>query len=159
MIKCFCKSKPAAQNIFFLRLERFDMKEESIAFQIAFLAIQVGVILFAARVTGNFFRKLRLPSVLGELLSGVIIGPYVLGSISWGVKNLSAIVGVAPEGIEYPGAVETVSVIVLTLCPPEVHQPYLEFVSGMAAVLSQKSRIDRIKKSVSKEEVYDVLVR
>ena len=46
------------------------------------LALQVGVILFAARLGNLLFTKLRLPSVLGELIAGVIIGPFALGK-SW----------------------------------------------------------------------------
>ena len=58
------------------------MKEElPVAVQIAALAIQIGVILFAARFCGTAAQKLKVPSVLGELLAGIVIGPYVLGSI------------------------------------------------------------------------------
>ena len=53
----------------------------SIAVQIAILAIQVGVILFAARFFGILAQKLRVPSVLGELIAGIVIGPYILGRI------------------------------------------------------------------------------
>ena len=53
----------------------------SVAAQISILAIQIGVILFAARFCGMAAAKLRIPSVLGELIAGIIIGPYVLGSL------------------------------------------------------------------------------
>ena len=53
----------------------------SVAAQISILAIQLGVILFAARFCGMAASKLRIPSVLGELVAGIIIGPYVLGSL------------------------------------------------------------------------------
>ncbi|OVE73951.1 hypothetical protein BVX94_02205 [bacterium B17] len=46
------------------------------------LVIQLGIILFAAKLMGMLFTKMRLPRVLGELVSGIIIGPYLLGSIS-----------------------------------------------------------------------------
>ncbi len=49
--------------------------------QIAILAIQLGVILFAARLCGIAAEKFKVPSVLGELIAGIIIGPYVLGQI------------------------------------------------------------------------------
>ncbi|MBN1150483.1 cation:proton antiporter [candidate division WOR-3 bacterium] len=42
---------------------------------------QAGIILIAATGSGLLFKKLRLPSVLGEIIAGVIIGPYVLGKI------------------------------------------------------------------------------
>ena len=58
------------------------MKEElPIAVQIAALAIQIGVILFAARFCGVAAQKMKVPSVLGELIAGIIIGPFVLGGI------------------------------------------------------------------------------
>ncbi|MDC7223792.1 MAG: cation:proton antiporter, partial [Spirochaetales bacterium] len=45
------------------------------------LVFQVGVILFAAKLGGTIMKKLRMPSVLGELLIGILIGPYVLGAL------------------------------------------------------------------------------
>ncbi len=56
------------------------------------LVIQLGIILFAARAGGKLFEKLGLPSVLGELCTGIIIGPSLLGGI--------AILGF-PHGIFY----------------------------------------------------------
>lgn len=55
--------------------------ELPISLQIAILAIQIGVILFAARIFGNLAQKIRVPSVLGELIAGIVIGPYILGAI------------------------------------------------------------------------------
>jgi Kef-type K+ transport system membrane component KefB/mannitol/fructose-specific phosphotransferase system IIA component (Ntr-type) len=46
------------------------------------LVFQVGIILFAVRLGGFFARKMGIPSVLGELLIGVVIGPYALGHIA-----------------------------------------------------------------------------
>ena len=43
---------------------------------------QLGIIIFVARLFGNLFEKLTLPSILGEIFAGIIIGPYCLGSIS-----------------------------------------------------------------------------
>jgi Kef-type K+ transport system membrane component KefB/mannitol/fructose-specific phosphotransferase system IIA component (Ntr-type) len=53
---------------------------DNIAGRSAALVMQVGLIIFAAWSGGAIFRKMRLPTVLGEVLSGVIIGPYLLGS-------------------------------------------------------------------------------
>lgn len=49
--------------------------------EIAMLVLQIGVILFAARIFGKMAKKLHVPAVLGELIAGIIIGPYVLGKI------------------------------------------------------------------------------
>ena len=45
------------------------------------LVLQLGVILFAARIGNIIFSKLKMPSVLGELCAGVLIGPYALGML------------------------------------------------------------------------------
>ncbi|MDD3155815.1 MAG: cation:proton antiporter [Victivallaceae bacterium] len=58
--------------------------ETSVAGALAVLAIQLGVILIAARLCGKLAEKCRIPSVLGELLAGVLIGPYCLGSLALG---------------------------------------------------------------------------
>lgn len=49
------------------------------------LVIQIGVILFAARLGNMAFEKMRMPGVLGELCAGIVIGPSLLGGIgiSW----------------------------------------------------------------------------
>ena len=53
----------------------------SVVQQIAVLALQLGVIIFAAKFCGDLAKKLKMPAVLGELSAGILIGPYVLGGI------------------------------------------------------------------------------
>lgn len=48
------------------------------------LAFQIGIILFAARLGGMLAEKVNLPSVLGELGAGIVIGPFALGKIPLG---------------------------------------------------------------------------
>ena len=43
--------------------------------------IEVGILLFAAKLMAELFLRLKLPIVLGELLAGMIIGPFALGSL------------------------------------------------------------------------------
>lgn len=43
--------------------------------------ISLAVLLFAAKIFAEIFNKLRLPAVLGELIAGIIVGPFALGSI------------------------------------------------------------------------------
>ncbi|MGM0432581.1 MAG: cation:proton antiporter, partial [Spirochaetota bacterium] len=46
------------------------------------LVLQLGMILLAAKLLGWVFsKKLHQPQVLGELLAGMIIGPFTLGAI------------------------------------------------------------------------------
>lgn len=61
-----------------------------------FLVLQLGVILFAAKAGGLLFNRLGQPVVLGELLSGVLIGPYALGAV--GLPGFEA--GVFPFPVE-----------------------------------------------------------
>ena len=43
--------------------------------------ISLAVLLFTAKLFAELFNKLKLPVVLGELLAGIVIGPFALGSI------------------------------------------------------------------------------
>ena len=43
--------------------------------------ISLAILLFAAKIFAEIFNKLRLPAVLGELVAGIIVGPFALGSI------------------------------------------------------------------------------
>jgi Kef-type K+ transport system membrane component KefB len=43
--------------------------------------ISLAILLFAAKIFAELFNKLRLPAVLGELVAGIIIGPFALGSL------------------------------------------------------------------------------
>jgi Na+:H+ antiporter len=43
--------------------------------------ISLAILLFAAKIFAEVFSKLRLPVVLGELIAGIIVGPFALGSI------------------------------------------------------------------------------
>jgi len=44
------------------------------------IIIGVGILLFAAKLVAELFLRMKLPIVLGELLAGMIIGPFALGS-------------------------------------------------------------------------------
>ncbi|MGQ0794699.1 MAG: cation:proton antiporter [Nitrosopumilaceae archaeon] len=43
--------------------------------------IGVGILLFAAKLMAELFHRLKLPIVLGELLAGMIVGPFAFGSL------------------------------------------------------------------------------
>jgi Kef-type K+ transport system membrane component KefB/mannitol/fructose-specific phosphotransferase system IIA component (Ntr-type) len=55
--------------------------DSDITHRMMMLVIQLGVILFAARLGNILFEKIKLPGVLGELCAGIFIGPYLLGAI------------------------------------------------------------------------------
>jgi len=43
--------------------------------------ISLAVLLFAAKLFAEIFHKVRLPVVLGELLAGIIVGPFAIGAL------------------------------------------------------------------------------
>lgn len=45
------------------------------------IIISVCVLLFAAKLMAELFVRLKLPIVLGELLAGMIVGPFAIGSL------------------------------------------------------------------------------
>ena len=52
--------------------------------EMMFLVLQIGIIIFAARLGGAIASLFRLPSILGELAAGIVIGPWALGGIAIG---------------------------------------------------------------------------
>lgn len=53
-----------------------------LAERMATLVFQIAIILIAAWGGEQIFKRLKLPAVLGELVAGIIIGPFLLGSIT-----------------------------------------------------------------------------
>jgi len=52
--------------------------------EMMFLVLQIGIIIFAAKLGGMIASLFKLPSILGELAVGVAIGPWALGGIGFG---------------------------------------------------------------------------
>ncbi len=70
------------------------------------LVFQLAVIIFAVRIGGGVMKRLKLPSVLGELISGIVIGPYLLGSIPLAFINLPHGLFPKPAGGGFPVTTE-----------------------------------------------------
>ncbi len=53
------------------------------AVESAFLHVMIslGILLFAAKLMAELFHRVKLPIVLGELLAGIIVGPFALGAL------------------------------------------------------------------------------
>jgi Kef-type K+ transport system membrane component KefB len=59
--------------------------EHNITEVVVRLVYQLAIILIAAKIGGEFcLRYLKIPSVLGELVAGIIIGPFALGGVAFG---------------------------------------------------------------------------
>ena len=44
------------------------------------VVISLAILLFTAKVFAEIFHRLKLPVVLGELLAGIVVGPFALGT-------------------------------------------------------------------------------
>ena len=76
VVGVFAGTVPAAAEF---RVEDLPLTEK-----MTLLALQIGLILFAAKLGGMLVSLFKLPSVLGELGAGIIIGPWALGGIGFG---------------------------------------------------------------------------
>lgn len=45
------------------------------------IVLTLGILLFASKLFAELFHRMKLPVVLGELLAGLIVGPFALGSL------------------------------------------------------------------------------
>ncbi len=70
---CAHEAAPAYPNFGLPRVE-----------EMMFLVLQLGIIIFAAKLGGIVASFLKLPSILGELAAGIVIGPWALGGIGFG---------------------------------------------------------------------------
>jgi len=82
------------------------------------LVVQLSVILFAAKFGGALFEKYGLPSVLGEIFAGVIIGPFFLGHIplpGFELGLFPVVAGEIPISPELHGFMTIASLVLLFL--------------------------------------------
>lgn len=86
------------------------------------LILSLGVLLIVARLVGEFFRKLKMPLVVGELIAGICLGPSLLGHY---FPNISSLVLNQKSNSMYAfNGITAISVIMLL------------FVAGMEVDLS-----------------------
>ena len=95
------------------------------------LVVEVLAILVAARIAGSVFRRIGQPSVVGEMVAGVVLGPSVLGILA---PEFSAVV-LPPAGLPYLNVLSQLGLIMfmflvgLSLDPGELRH------RGRAAIL------------------------
>lgn len=100
------------------------------SYHINILVLQLSLILVAAWFGGRVFKRMKFPAVLGELVAGVLIGPYCLGQISLpGLEHgLFPLVGEFPVSIELYSIATIASIILLFLAGLETDlQTFLQF--------------------------------
>lgn len=59
--------------------EFFNSIKENLHHSVALLILQIVIIIIAARSFGWIFKKMGQPSVIGEILAGIVLGPSLLG--------------------------------------------------------------------------------
>ena len=107
--------------------------EENITELVTRLVFQLAVILVAAKIGGEVCeRYLKIPPVLGELLAGVIIGPFALGGIH--IPGLGALFEVS-HASEGGGSVIPVSLPLWSLA--QIAAVILLFAAGLETNLKQ----------------------
>jgi Kef-type K+ transport system membrane component KefB len=52
------------------------------------IVLTLGILLFASKLFAELFHRIKVPVVLGELLAGIIVGPFALGSLPFLMENL-----------------------------------------------------------------------
>lgn len=108
------------------------------AHEMMMLALQLGMILVAAKLSGWVFsRKLGQPKVLGELVAGMVVGPYVLGSLPLGSLGplFPVVEGTIPVTPELYGIATVGSVLLLFASGLETDLPTFLRFSGKASVV------------------------
>lgn len=76
--------------------------EADVTHKMMMLVMQLGAVLFAARLGGALLEKMKMPAVLGELTAGIVIGPYALGIVP--LPGLPC--GLFPLGEHFPVSTE-----------------------------------------------------
>jgi Kef-type K+ transport system membrane component KefB len=102
------------------------------------LILQLGVILLASKFMGWFFsKKLKQSKVLGELIAGMIIGPYMLGAIPLASLGplFPAMEGPIPVSIELYGFATIGSIFLLFSSGLETDLPTFIKFSGKASIV------------------------
>jgi Kef-type K+ transport system membrane component KefB len=97
----------------------------------AFLHVMItlGILLFAAKLMAELFHRIKLPIVLGELLAGIIVGPFALGALP--LVDGEPLV-VLDETIKHIG--EIAAVVILFIAGLEITPR--EFLRGGAAAFT-----------------------
>lgn len=66
-----------------------DLLKVNLHHPLALLLAQIVTIVVIARIFGWFFRKIGQPSVIGEIIAGIVLGPSLLG---WLLPEVSALI-------------------------------------------------------------------
>jgi Kef-type K+ transport system membrane component KefB len=90
------------------------------------IVISLAVLLFAAKLFAELFHRIKMPIVLGELLAGILVGPFALGGLP--VFNGEPLV-ILNETVRHIG--EIAAIVILFIAGLEITPR--EFLKGGAA--------------------------
>src|SRR5215217_8612479 len=93
------------------------------------IIISLAVLLFAAKLFAELFHRIKMPVVLGELLAGIIVGPFALGGLP--IFNGEPLV-ILDETVKHIG--EIAAVVILFIAGLEITPR--EFLRGGAAAFT-----------------------
>ena len=66
----------------------------------AFFLLAIGILLTSAKACGTLATRLRQPTVVGEIMAGILLGPTLLGRIAQKVlTNIDLLRGGGVEGV------------------------------------------------------------
>jgi Kef-type K+ transport system membrane component KefB len=99
---------------------------ESTSSSLLHIIITIAVLLFAAKLFAEIFHRIKMPVVLGELLAGIIVGPFALGSLP--LFNGEPLV-ILDETIRHVGEIS--AIVILFIAGLEITPR--EFLKGGAA--------------------------
>ena len=102
------------------------MAIESTSSSLLHIIITIAVLLFAAKLFAEIFHRIKMPVVLGELLAGIIVGPFALGGIS--IVNGEPLV-ILDETVRHVGEIS--AIVILFIAGLEITPR--EFLKGGAA--------------------------
>src|SRR5215204_2943135 len=90
------------------------------------IIISLAILLFAAKLFAELFHRIKMPVVLGELLAGIIVGPFALGGLP--IFNGEPLV-ILDETVKHIG--EIAAIVILFIAGLEITPR--EFLRGGAA--------------------------
>ncbi len=73
-------------------------------FDLKLLLLELGLALILARLLGYAFDRAKQPAVIGEILAGILLGPFIMGNL-FGFDLLSPSINSSVEAIAYIGIV------------------------------------------------------
>ena len=101
-----------------------EVAESSLPF--VHIIISLAVLLFSAKLFAELFHRIKMPVVLGELLAGIIVGPFALGGLP--IFNGEPLV-ILDETVKHIG--EIAAIVILFIAGLEITPR--EFLRGGAA--------------------------